>query len=80
GHTKDFIKQEFCENNTHIALIPGDLPPLYSTLAQWVGESWNDINPFIIRKAFKCCENIKELNVNDVSSEEYEEAEGNNND
>ncbi|CAG8839742.1 14045_t:CDS:2, partial [Gigaspora margarita] len=71
---------------------------------QWVGESWNDINPSIFRKAFKCCsisvatdgseddlvfdykalsedlknaneESIRELNINDISSEEYEEAE-----
>ena len=29
--------------------------PSYSTLAQWVGEAWNEISPRLIRNAFKCC-------------------------
>ncbi|CAG8710389.1 19172_t:CDS:2 [Gigaspora margarita] len=84
-------------NNPHQFTSAGRIrKPLYSTLAQWVGESWNYINPSIIRKAFKCCSisvamdrseddlvfdyEALELNINDISSEEYEEAEGNSND
>ncbi|CAG8843846.1 46520_t:CDS:2, partial [Gigaspora margarita] len=28
--------------------------PSYSTLALWVKESWDEISPLLIRKAFKC--------------------------
>ena len=29
--------------------------PSYSTLAQWVKESWDEVDCLLIRKAFKCC-------------------------
>ena len=43
-------------NNPHQFTPAGHIrKPSYSTLAQWVGESWNEVNSHIIRKAFKCC-------------------------
>ncbi|CAG8830991.1 6566_t:CDS:1, partial [Gigaspora rosea] len=43
-------------NNPHQFTPAGRIRKLsYSTLAHWVGESWDDINPSIIRKAFKHC-------------------------
>ena len=43
-------------NNSHTFTPAGRIrKPSYSTLAQWVGESWNEIDPRIIRRAFKCC-------------------------
>ncbi|CAG8800064.1 16091_t:CDS:1, partial [Cetraspora pellucida] len=29
--------------------------PSYTTLAQWVRDSWKEVDPQLIVKAFKCC-------------------------
>ncbi|CAG8634248.1 5762_t:CDS:2 [Cetraspora pellucida] len=44
----------------------------YNLVAQWILQAWNNINPNLIRKAFKCCVEVINLMSKDNTDNEAE--------
>ncbi|CAG8842822.1 29391_t:CDS:1, partial [Racocetra persica] len=48
--------EEWMANTIHQLMLAGRLrKPSYATLAQWVMDSWDEVDPRLIVNSFKCC-------------------------